>query len=357
MAVAVVHGVRSPQTPALDAPGLPAPFARWARAGTDRGRTIREIARHAHGAIDVFKLWPDKAHLTIPASGAVCAYTDRIGARLMLGAPSGPAAALHASLKELGEHAPWRTLAFAAINPEDVPIFRQQRYAVLHVGAEAVVDLEHFAQHTNRRYPIARYARRFARLGMTAERSEPPHHAALLDELERIAAAWRTLPGRRELGFAAGAYRRDYLAAVPVHALRDATGGLLAFVSELPTVGGIAGIDLMRRSPNAPGGSIDFLIQRVLSHARAAGAHSCSLGLAPLAGTGVEARATGIERRLAQLGRRAERAFGFRGLQRFKAKFEPRWEPRYLAVRGGPARIWHAMAALTLAVNTPSTGR
>lgn len=354
MATALTH---SSYTSRVDMPAVefPAPFLRWAGAGTSRDHTIRNIAQRAKSPLDLFKLWPDKTHITSQARGSVCTYADKLGSRLVLGVPTGPSDALHDDLKGLRKYAPQRTLAFAAIGPEVAPVFRGWGYAVLSVGAEAIVDLELFFEHTSRTYAIARYVRRFGSHGFVVERREPPHALAFLGELENISAAWRTLPGRRELGFATGAFSRAYAEAVPVHVLRDSTGRALAFVSELPMVRGITGIDLMRRLPEAPGGSIDFLIQHVLAHAHAAGAHSCSLGLAPLAGTGVGPRATKSERHLARVGRWAERAFGFRGLHQFKAKFDPQWHVRYVAVRGGPARVWHAIAALALVINTPYT--
>jgi phosphatidylglycerol lysyltransferase len=35
--------------------------------------------------------------------------------------------------------------------------------------------------------------------------------------------------------------------------------------------------------------------------------------------------------------RHGERFYGFQGLRRYKAKFDPVWRPRYLAARGGIA--------------------
>jgi phosphatidylglycerol lysyltransferase len=62
-----------------------------------------------------------------------------------------------------------------------------------------------------------------------------------------------------------------------------------------------------------------------------------SLGMAPLSGFEHHPLAPLWNRLGALLFRHGEHFYNFRGLREFKSKFDPEWEPRYLAAPGGLA--------------------
>ncbi|RVO92978.1 phosphatidylglycerol lysyltransferase domain-containing protein, partial [Sinorhizobium meliloti] len=94
-------------------------------------------------------------------------------------------------------------------------------------------------------------------------------------------------------------------------------------------------VDLMRFSPDAPKGAMDFLFAQLMEYLKNEGYRRFNLGMAPLSGMS--------ERRLAPVWDRAGRAFyehgerfyNFKGLRAFKSKFHPQWQPRYLVASGG----------------------
>jgi phosphatidylglycerol lysyltransferase len=73
-----------------------------------------------------------------------------------------------------------------------------------------------------------------------------------------------------------------------------------------------------------------------------------SLGMAPLSGLDGTALAPRWHRFGGLLYRHGEHFYNFRGLRAYKEKFDPRWEPRYLATPAGLAlpRILANVAAL-----------
>lgn len=73
----------------------------------------------------------------------------------------------------------------------------------------------------------------------------------------------------------------------------------------------------------------------LILHYKAQGHARFSLGMVPLAGLQPRRGAPLTQRLGALVFRRGEQFYNFQGLRRFKDKFQPDWEPRYLAVPAG----------------------
>jgi putative flippase GtrA len=106
-------------------------------------------------------------------------------------------------------------------------------------------------------------------------------------------------------------------------------------------------LDLMRRVPDAPPGVIELLLVRAIERFRSCGAHVVSLGMVAMADTSHEM--TPAQRRLASL---AIDRLGLletrRTLFKFKQKFHPCWESRYLVTDTTLALPKIALAVLRL---------
>jgi len=106
--------------------------------------------------------------------------------------------------------------------------------------------------------------------------------------------------------------------------------------------------DLMRHRAGVPAGVMEVLIARIMLWGREQGYRWCNLGMAPLAGLESRALAPLWTRLGALLFRLGEPLYNFQGVRQFKQKFDPVWEPRYLASPGGVAlpRILASLSAL-----------
>ena len=107
-------------------------------------------------------------------------------------------------------------------------------------------------------------------------------------------------------------------------------------------------VDLMRHSPEAPTGVMDFMFLHLMLWGQQQGFDWFNLGMAPL--SGLENRSLGtLWNRVGSLTYRfGENFYNFQGLRQYKEKFDPVWEPMYLASPGGLAlpRIMTNLAAL-----------
>jgi phosphatidylglycerol lysyltransferase len=159
--------------------------------------------------------------------------------------------------------------------------------------------------------------------------------APLLDEMEVVSNTWLSDKNTREKRFSLGFFDRAYLLRLPVAVVRKAEH-IAAFANVWPSDSGIElSIDLMRYVNNTASGVMEYLFTQLMLWGRAEGYEYYNLGMAPLAGFERHRLAPLWNRLGALLFRHGEHFYNFQGLRNFKEKFDPEWEPRYLAMPGG----------------------
>ena len=159
--------------------------------------------------------------------------------------------------------------------------------------------------------------------------------ARMLPELKRVSDEWVETRRTREKGFSLGFWNEAYVARTTVATLRR-DGEIVAFANlwegaehEEITV------DLMRYTARAPEAAMEHLFVQMMLWGKAEGYAYFNLGMAPLSGLENRQLAPIWNRVGALLFKHAENFYNFQGLHTFKQKFDPVWEPRYLASRGG----------------------
>ncbi|MGK9051702.1 bifunctional lysylphosphatidylglycerol flippase/synthetase MprF [Neorhizobium petrolearium] len=203
------------------------------------------------------------------------------------------------------------------------------------LGELAIVDLSRFDLKGGRLAGLRQALNKGVREGLEFSIIDPPDVMASIEELRRVSDAWLAEHDTREKTFSLGAFRDDYVASQPVAILRKA-GQIVAFATLCVTDTKQEGtVDLMRFLPDAPKGSMDFLFVKIMEYLRDAGYARFNLGMAPLSGMSTREAALAWDRIGSVVFEHGERFYNFKGLKAFKSKFNPIWEPRYLAVAGG----------------------
>jgi phosphatidylglycerol lysyltransferase len=93
-------------------------------------------------------------------------------------------------------------------------------------------------------------------------------------------------------------------------------------------------LDLMRYRQDAAKNAMDYLFVELLLWGRAQGYGAFDFGMAPLAGLNDHPLAPMASRVGRLLFERAEALYNFQGLRRYKDKYDPSWQPRYIAAPG-----------------------
>ena len=226
---------------------------------------------------------------------------------------------------------------FYQTGAERLSLYVDLGLAPLKVGEEARVRLTDFSLDGPARAALRHSHRHGHRVGLTFEIVPPAGSGALMPDLQRVSDAWLASKATGEKRFSVGYFSPQYLRHFPLAIVR-AEGAPVAFANLWTTdTRAELAVDLMRFAPAAPQGTMDFLFVELMSWGRDQGYAWLNLGMAPLSGLDRHPLAPAWHRVGNFIFRHGEHFYNFEGLRRYKAKFDPQWEPKYLIARGGIA--------------------
>jgi len=238
--------------------------------------------------------------------------------------------------RELSDHHGGWTV-FYQISAEQLPLYIDLGLAVMKLGEEARVRLTDFSLEGSARAELRTQRRRAERDGASFQVLSPEQLPSLLPKLRAISDSWLEEKAVAEKCFSVGAFDESYICQFPIAVVICASEPV-AFASLWVSGNGeeIA-VDLMRFGADAPRGAMDFLFVELMLWGRAQGHGWLNLGMAPLAGLERHPLAPAWHRVGNFVFRYGEHFYNFDGLRRYKAKFNPTWESKYLASPGGLA--------------------
>lgn len=226
---------------------------------------------------------------------------------------------------------------FYQVRPADLDLYLEVGMNLLKIGEEARVRLETFNLDGKSKKTLRGTVNKLSRDGLRMEVVPAERVPALLPRLKTISDAWMRDKKVREKRFSLGLFDERYLARTPMAVVWQNDEPVAFANMFLTTSKEEASVDLMRHLPEGPAGIMDFLFIELMVWAKAEGYRWFNLGMAPLSGLTNRRTAPLWSRFGAMVFGRGERFYNFRGLHRYKDKFDPEWEPRYIAVGGGIA--------------------
>jgi phosphatidylglycerol lysyltransferase len=239
-------------------------------------------------------------------------------------------------------HAGWPV--FYEVQRQNLHFYLDLGLTLLKIGEEARVALEDFSLDGSDRKWMRKMLRRVESEGCTFEIVDA---APIIDELRVISDSWLAEKKTREKGFSLGFFSEQYMRRCSVAVVRRGEQ-IVAFANLWEGGGEELSVDLMRHLPDAPAGVMDYMFVSLILFGQERGYRWFNLGMAPL--SGLENRSLGtLWNRVGALAYRfGENFYNFQGLRQYKEKFDPIWEPMYLASPGGLAlpRILTNLAAL-----------
>jgi lysyl-tRNA synthetase class 2 len=310
-----------------------------------------------HGARDSlgrFALRRDKAVVFSPSGKAAVTYRVVSGVMLASGDPIGDIeawpGAIDRFLNEAKAHS-WAPAVMGCSQTGGQVWTRETGLDALELGDEAVVDVEDFSLSGRAMRNVRQMVTRIERAGYeTRVRRIRDLDDSELQRIRQAAEAWRGTDTERGFSMALGRIGDpadgDCLIAT-AHKQGDepgAFGDLKAILHFVPWGTDGVSLDLMRRDRSADPGMNELLIVAALQAAPKFGIERISLNFALFRSAlarGEKLGAGPALRAWRGLLLFLSRWFQIQSLYKFNAKFQPRWEPRYVvyAATGDLPRI------------------
>jgi phosphatidylglycerol lysyltransferase len=295
----------------------------------------------------------DKHFLVSPAGDAFLMFRPHGGTCIVMGDPVGPRERWHDlvwELRRLADRSGAR-LCFYQLSAAMLPLIVELGLKPIKYGEEARIATASFTLGGPRMKSLRNSHARAAREGLRLTIVPRAAVSGWLSRLRPISNAWLKTHGAAEKNFSLGRFEAGYLDHFDLAVVLDLHDEPIAFANIWRSGDGCElSVDLMRQSPAAPPGTMDFLLVELLCHAGDHDLARFNLGMAPLSGMQGGKLAPAWSR-LARLAFSVEGwRYNFAGLRHYKEKFAPEWESRFIATPSGLAG-WRSLLDLVGLIN------
>ena len=228
-----------------------------------------------------------KTYFTSPGVDGFLAYQVSAGVALIAGDPVCAPQQARRLIRDFTS-AMMRPVGAYQVSPLMLAAFRQEGFADVQIGKEAIFDLERFTLAGGKMELVRAATNKARRDGVVVSEHHPFAEGAdaINDELREISDEWLKGKGNHELGFVLGSLSLDHPSAKRYFIARSnqGTGRIEGFIVCEPIYGRSGYyLDVTRRRPDAVRGTMELLSAEILRILREEGYQMASMGLAPLA--------------------------------------------------------------------------
>ncbi len=308
------------------------------------------LRRVGSGALFPYQLAPECTAWTDDAGTAALAVAPVGRVEVALGDPAGEPAAAMGVLDGWLDRCHRDDLAPVVYQGSRELASRLARrgWVSVLVGREAILDPTAFDLSSPRLANLRHTVTRSRKGGISTVWSRDGiaglGNPGIAEAIVRLDAEWRRTAGP-QMGFTVGRFDPLEAGHSAIAVALDAEERPTAFVVLRPT-GSDGGwmLDVMRRARGGVPGALEACLVAAIAALGEAGVTRLSLGLAPLAG--LDPRSPSRAERWLALGARLVRpVYNHEGLEFFKDKFGPVWEPRFLLVSS-----WTSLSTAVIAL-------
>ncbi|WP_027378052.1 phosphatidylglycerol lysyltransferase domain-containing protein [Kaistella palustris] len=230
------------------------------------------------------------------------------------------------------------------VDEESLYLFKPFKKQKLFIGQEAIMNTATFKLEGKERKSLRNGLNALAKKGYEAEILYSPHTAPILNEIQRISDEWLKEFNKEEMVFSQGMFDRAEIANQDLIVIKNPEGKFEAFLNIIPDFAPEeCTYDLIRKTVNAPNGSMDAMIVKLVSYAKSKNLQYINLGLTPLGG--LKQPDNTAEEILKFVYNRIGSFRHYQNLRDFKEKYTDRWENKYL-VYGSDFDLLQIPAAL-----------
>jgi phosphatidylglycerol lysyltransferase len=215
------------------------------------------------------------------------------------------------------------------VDAASLNVFTDLKKKSLLLGQEGVVDLNKFSLEGGERKSLRNAINNLNKKGFNARFYEPPIKTGLLQKLKTVSNEWLIDMDYDELAFSQGVFDITELKNHSIITIENDEEKVIAFLDIVPDyIAGEGTFDLIRKTTDAPGGTLDYLTIEAFKYFKIKGLKFANIGLVPMSGI-VEKHH--VAEQAIRFGYEKLKQFShYKGMRTYKEKFEPEWINKYI---------------------------
>jgi phosphatidylglycerol lysyltransferase len=323
-------------------------FLRSPATSAERKKASQIVEQYGNSSLARCLIFDDKRYL-FSQGGSVVGYALIGRSAVALGDPIGPQNDIPLAIQAfstLCQRNDWLPIFYHTM-PDFLTIYKQSGFEAIRIGEEGIVILQNFSLEGKSKHHMRSAINKLNKTGYKFIVYEPPISDELLAELRSISDEWLTNMHGSEKKFSLGWFDDDYIRSSQIGAVLTPDGWISAFANIVPEYQlNEISIDLMRHRKAIENATMEYLFISMFQWAKTQGYHSFNLGLSSLYGVGNQADDPMVEKVMHWIYENVNQFYNFKGLHKFKEKFDPEWSPRYLIYRGSSNLIQSWLAVV-----------
>jgi phosphatidylglycerol lysyltransferase len=295
----------------------------------DRAKFL--LTQFGNSSVDYFKLYKDKLYFFSDIHDAFVAYRIAGGFAIVLEEPVSAEEYKAEVIAEFDKHCRKMGLkpAFYRVDENGMQWVNELRKNKLKIGQEAILDLSSFTLEGKDKKSLRNGLNSLSKNGFIAMVYPAPQNEHLLARLKSVSDEWLESFDKEEYIFSQGMFDEKELLQHDIITLEDAAGKIKAFLNIIPDYAeDECTYDLIRRTQDAPGASMDALIVKLIEYAKEHKQLYLNLGLVPM--SGIISPDNTAEQIIKLAAAKIKRFQHYQGLREFKEKYATLWENKYL---------------------------
>jgi phosphatidylglycerol lysyltransferase len=297
---------------------------------------VRKIVSENSATYAYLAYLPDKSYVFSETGQSFIMYGAAGRSFISMGDPVGAEECMGDLIREFRSLAAQHgcNSAFYEISAKYIAQYIEAGFKIFKIGEEAKVNLSSFSLQGGHWSGTRNNIKKMEKNNCRVEIIQKKDYDRMMQELSSISNQWLENKNTREKGFSLGFFDKDYLANTQI---------AVVFCEDRPVAFAnlwLSGnkeemsVDLMRYGSDAPSGVMEYLFIQLMLMGKEQGYGHFNLGMAPLSGIDVHKYSPFWNRIASTIYNHGEMFYNFKGLWRYKEKFKPEWEPKYIAVPG-----------------------
>ncbi|WP_165983040.1 bifunctional lysylphosphatidylglycerol flippase/synthetase MprF [Macrococcus brunensis] len=231
---------------------------------------------------------------------------------------------------------------FYQVQSKYLPLYHGFGNHFFKIGEEALIPLQDFTVSGKKQRAFRATLNKLEKEGYTFSIVEAPFEDEFIEELKRVSDAW--LNGKQEMRFSVGAFTRHYLEQAPIAVIKDTENHIVAFSTLMPThYNNTLSVDLIRWLPDLDIPAMDALYLNMLLYSKEQGYDYFNMGMATLSNVGQNRYGYARERVAGHVFNHFNNLYSFQGLRKYKQKYNPEWNERFVVYRTYTSLVWNLM--------------